>query len=131
MKCPLCRTEITNIPSITEKRVKLHIPDYDPNNYPISPNFDFIICSNSRLLFSNAYYTIERLGKWETLRNFVVDETKGFAFSDSNEIREIMNAIANDYCDHSGCTMGITMRMMHFIAQFGWTTFREKISMNR
>ena len=130
VNCPLCRSVITNIPSIVEHRVIPDIPEYDPNNYPISPSFEFIIDENSRDLFSKAYYTIERLEAWETLRSYVVDRDRGFMFSESADIRHIMDAIAYDNGNHSGCTMGITMRTMHFIAQFGWTIFRERIHMN-
>jgi len=128
--CPLCRRRITNISDITEKKVKLDIAEYDPSNYPISPTFEFIQCTNSRDLFSNAYYTIERLEAWQTLHNYVVDDTTGFMFPSSDEIKEIIQEIANDYGNHSGCTMAVTMRVMHFISQFGWTTFRERIQMN-
>jgi Ring finger domain len=131
MNCPLCRCEVTNISEIKQKRIKQNLPEYDPNNYPISPSFDFIECNNSRNLFSNAYYTIERLEAWKKLHAFVVDENTGFCFTNSNEIREIMDEIANDYGNHSGYTMGVTMRMMHFIAKYGWITFREKMQIRR
>ena len=130
--CPLCRAEITNIPCIEKRHINLDIPDYDPNNYPISPSFEFIICENSRNLFSHAYYTIQRLEAWETLRLYVVDKHHGFMFScDSDDIYHIINEIMKDNNNHSGYTIGITMRTMHFIAQFGWTIFRQRIHMNR
>ena len=131
VNCPLCRAEIKNIPKIVEHHINPYIPHYNPNNYPISPSFEFIIDGNARDLFSKAYYTIQRLEAWEKLRSYMVDEDRGFIFSESEEINEIMNEIANDNSNHSGCTMGITMRTMHFIAQFGWTIFRERIHMNR
>jgi hypothetical protein len=127
MNCPLCRCEITNIQSIIEHNVIPNIPEYNLHNYPISPSFDFIQCENSRQLFSKAYNTIQRLRAWQTLRIYMIDETNGFMYCNSDEIRQIMNEIAIDNANHSGCTMGVTMRMMHFISQFGWTTFREKM----
>ena len=74
-----------------------------------------------------AYITISRLEKWEYLRNYVVDENKGFMWTDEPTINELMREIDHDYYDggHSGGSMACTIRNMDFIAKHGLEKFAE------
>lgn len=66
----------------------------------------------------SAYNTISTLECWEYLKEYVVDPNKGFAMDTTPKIVNIMSTIQKDfdYC-HSGCSMALTMRIMHDIAK--------------
>lgn len=105
--CPLCRKKIY----ITKR--KISIPPYNPNNYPIESNLD-------SAEYTSAYNTITKENKWEMLHDYTVDENRGFMLTSDKNICNLMSKINDDYGGgHSGLSMAITMRAMHFIAQFG------------
>lgn len=90
--------------------------------------FDFrnINCTHEKRCFVLAYNTITRLNKWTELRNFIVDESRGFQFGKNENILFIMNEIERDYKGHSGSSIGITMRHMHFISKHGVQEYENK-----
>jgi RING-type zinc-finger len=104
--CPICRT------NLYIKKENIPIPAFNPDNYPKESNL-----TTEMLKF--AYETISKNNDWEYLHDFVVDESVGFMNCKDAKIREIMNKIAKDYDNHTGFTMGYTMRQMHFIAKYG------------
>ena len=69
-------------------------------------------------MFLSAYNTITNLEAWEILKNHNVQPNRGFVMDSTPEIVNIMNSVQKDYnyC-HSGCSMAITMRVMHDIAK--------------
>jgi len=101
---------------------------YNIKNIPIYHNFDYIQNLNEREMLKSAYNTIHKEEKWEYLRNYFVDNNKGFVSSNDNIINNLMNKIDIDYNNHSGFTMGFTMRAMYFIAKNG--VFQYQISRN-
>lgn len=114
--CPLCRTNIKDVPYYGER-----IP-YEPNNYPIEVNI-----SNDMVL--SGYKTISRLNKWKYLYDFKVNNKTGFMFCDDTEMNNIMSHVSKDYNDnHSGSTMAFTMRHLQFIAYYGFIRYKNLLN---
>jgi hypothetical protein len=102
-----------------------HISDiYDT---PIDHDFSYISCEHYKRCILFGYNTLNRINKWNELRNFIVDETGGFQSGYKNDdILYIMTEIENDYQGHSGSSMGLTMRHMHFIAKYGLQAYKDR-----
>ncbi len=108
MNCPLCRALI-----IFEKLPYEEKMPFDQSRFIDNPNI------NDPMILSG-YNTISRLNMWKFLYDYRVNNNSGFMFSTEKEINDIMNNIDKDYnCNHSGCTMGYTMRHLQFIAYYG------------
>jgi hypothetical protein len=71
---------------------------------------------NEREMLTSAYNVITRMEMWDFLKRYKVDPNKGFMFDNNDVIGKIMSNIANDYDNHSGCSMAYTMRVMEKIA---------------
>ena len=99
---------------------------FEEAQYPANPSFEFIGSENTRNMIATAYDCICRHEKWEILYNFFVDETRGFMFTNSDEINELMTLIEHDSkIGHSGCSFAFTMRNLHFIARYGYPLFAK------
>ena len=73
---------------------------------------------HDRDMFLSAFHTISRLEAWEFLKSYNPSETGGFMFDMNPEIDRIETEISIAFgCNHSGCSMACTMRMMQYIAK--------------
>lgn len=75
----------------------------------------------SRMMLENAYNVITSLGYWDWLSTFDPG-SGGFMWSNDPKVRQVKNLLMDN---HSGATMGLTMRHMHCIAQHGWDTYMK------
>lgn len=102
--------------------------DLSSTNNDLSPwpvgDFSFIRSFWDRKMLTNAYNAIDRLEKWEWLRT--VDIPFGFTGLTDPVLDEITNEMAKEEVgrDHSGCSFGITMQNMRYIARHSFETFR-------
>jgi hypothetical protein len=117
---------ITDTTTITEASSSLSVRATEPC-YDVK--FGFMDNdAHTQKMTECAYMTISRLEKWEYLRNYVVDENKGFMWTEEPTINELMYEINHNYYDggHSGGTMACTIRTMDFIAKHRFTAFMDK-----
>jgi hypothetical protein len=96
-----------------------------PSMYPCDPNFDFILSYKNEV--KNAYKIVQNMDMWNYLLNHTPDQEQGFMWSNDPKIIDLMNAIADDYSGHNSCSLGVTMRIMHFIAKHGYDAYREEM----
>ena len=123
--CPLCREPIPN----SLMNVKVYLPPFVATNYPVNPDFSCISSEHVRGMVQNAYECVCIQEKWLLLHGYNVDESKGFMLDDSPEICDLMNKI-QDHSNgmHSGMSMGMTMRMIHYIAIYGYYKFSNIVT---
>jgi hypothetical protein len=89
-------------------------------------DFSFIDDELSRDALSKTYQAISNTKNWENLKNFIVDESRGFMFSQSDFLSEIGNETERLGVGHSGSSWGWSMRNMDFISKHGWETYIKK-----
>jgi len=83
---------------------------------------DYIEDSHSRMMLENAWQAINLTETWD----FVAQDTESFMFSDDDRIWVITRKMEElGYGGHSGCSFGLTMREMQFLAQEGVEKFKE------
>ena len=100
-------------------------PDTLPT-FPVDADFSFITCMSTRREISWAYSTMNRIRKWEVLRDFEPNSERGFMMERNNEdIVNIMTEIDKDYDCHSGNSLGCAMRIMHYISRYGVDKYKE------
>jgi len=68
------------------------------------------------------------MNAWETLRTYVPRAEEGFSFTTNMSILEIMRSVYQDNENHSGMSLGYTMRHMHYIAVFGFSAYQTMLS---
>ena len=131
IKCPICRTSLydesfcTFIKSHRSKKKKRDLPPIDPSKYPVEVDWSFHTNIPTRIMIQSAYEAVQCLEKWEFLYQFEVDEDTGFMLSRDPEIEIIIHAVDEFYQHgHSGSSIGITMRHIHFIAKYGLEEYR-------
>lgn len=139
--CPLCRVVITNMEDAidayytmiseteTESMATAHLPPFLLSNYPLPEEvcFDFINDAMEKYMISTAYTAISKSNKWNILYHFLPKPREGFMWTQNQEILSIMNNVADETeFGHSGCSMGFTMRNIHFIAKYGYHEFRKE-----
>jgi hypothetical protein len=77
--------------------------------------FDFIIDENERNMYDTAFRAITELQLWEFIQKFSEDS---FMHSTAPEIAQIYDKIQElGYRGHSGCSFGLTMHTMQYIAK--------------
>ncbi len=71
-------------------------------------------------MLKNVYDAICELNLWEWLKTYTPDEDRGFMFSYSKEVNEIIqhSKVVSDR--HSGASFAWCMRNMEVIAKNGW-----------
>jgi hypothetical protein len=97
------------------------LPPPPPSNitYPSSPNWSF--AKEDAPMLSSAYNVIKKNEAWNILKNF---DEESFMFAKGKDVNNLMNKINDDYDGgHSGGSMGYTMRIMQYIANYGFDTF--------
>ena len=88
--------------------------------------FDCVEMNTERKMYTSAYNVIDRMEAWNILRDTDPGDN-GFMFSKNPELKKIMKEIADMYVGgHSGLSMGITMRVMQYIAINGYDKYREQ-----
>jgi len=129
--CPMCRGPIENMADAVQLIQAIehirHLPPFNPENYPIHPDFGFIAeeDTNDRLMFMHAYNVVTREDKWQLLRNYV-PSPDGFQWSNDPELSILIGKIDDDYPIHSGFSLGYTMRKMYFISMYGYYEFKNE-----
>jgi hypothetical protein len=68
--------------------------------------------SNDREMLENAHMVIDRMEKWEFLKNYNPDPNKGFLWDDDETINQIKSEIYKDYPNHSVGSISLVMRVM-------------------
>jgi hypothetical protein len=67
-------------------------------------------------------------GGWEFLSTYEPPANQGFMFSTPPpKMAEIDNAVNRLYGGHSGASYGITMRVLQYIAKYGWDTYAQEM----
>lgn len=92
-------------------------------------NFDFV-SSYSQLYYKSAHKAITNCEMWNWLRNYQVDENRGFMFTQGvPELTRISEEMAKDSVNdgHSGASYGCTMRSMEYIAKNGYDDFINQL----
>ena len=67
---------------------------------------------DDREMLENAHMVIDRMEKWEFLKNYNPDPNKGFLWDDDETINKIKSEIDKDYPYHSGASIAFVMRVM-------------------
>uniref|UniRef100_A0A6C0B7D4 Uncharacterized protein n=1 Tax=viral metagenome TaxID=1070528 RepID=A0A6C0B7D4_9ZZZZ len=81
--------------------------------------FSFIEDKFTRSLISNGYDSINQLQLWSWLKEYELDEDKGFMWSrhpNFDIIIKTMESLPNPP-GHSGASFAYTMRCLHYIAK--------------
>ena len=100
-----------------------------PSMYPCNPDFDFMVSYKNEI--KSAYKIVQNMDMWNYLLNHTPDQEQDFMWSCDPKIIDLMNAIAHDCAGHSGCSLGMTMRILHFIAKNGYDVYREEMIRNK
>lgn len=80
-----------------------------------------------RKYYKSAHKTITTCELWNWLRNYDVDESRGFMFTrDCPELDRINEELMKDPVNdgHSGASYGCTMRVMEYIAKNGYDNLK-------
>lgn len=94
------------------------------NIVPTDNCFEFIHDENSRLMISTAIYAVTQLELWDFIREF---NEESFMFSNHENVVKIYDKIEQlGYNGHSGCSFGVTMREIQYIAKNGLDEFKKK-----
>lgn len=95
---------------------------------PVTYDFPLCHCPTMRPCFIKGYNTMMRINRWVEFRNFVVNESRGFMFSNCELIKDITDAICDDCHDHSGTSMALTLRHLHCISKYGIEQYENKLN---
>jgi hypothetical protein len=118
--CPLCREPIPN--SLTN--VKIYLPPFVTTNYPLNPDFSCIGCDLIRSMIQSAYECIHIHEKWLLLYQLDVNDEHDIIYNNSPEITDLIDKITHHYHGkHTDHSIDITMRMIHYIAIYGFHRF--------
>lgn len=83
---------------------------------------DYIKKKYDKKMLTNAWKAITLTNTWK----FVAENIEGFTVSDSPLINEITNKMEElGYTGHSGCSFGLTMRNMQYLAIYGEDKFKK------
>jgi hypothetical protein len=82
------------------------------------------LSQNDIEMLQDAYDTISALGAWEFFKSYSPEN--GFMFSPPHGILQDVNE-ALKFQGHSGASYGWTMRVMQFIARFGWKKYANDV----
>jgi hypothetical protein len=77
------------------------------------------ISQNDAKMFKDAYDAVTIAEKWEDLK---ITYTESFMFSPPPFINSITSNMKM-MIHHSGCSFGVTMRAIEYIAKNGWDSF--------
>ena len=91
----------------------------------------FIQDSHTRSMISIGYTAIDKLELWDWLKTY--EPESGFMFSSHPNINRIMQKMESlpDPPGHSGCSFGITMRQLEYIAKEGLDQYKVYVTSPR
>lgn len=94
----------------------------------LNPDWSWLNPLSDREMISSAFRAVNDCEGWEILRNF---DDESIIYSRNDNIKRLCNRV-NDYYNggHSGCSMGITMRNIEYIAKNGFKKFKNDWIMN-
>ena len=111
--------------TLRQRRGTYNQDPLDPVDIPETPDLSFLEESDKNMI-SAAYSTISRLNKWDYMRRYSPNGELGYTWDESPELHEILEAVSSDYNDnHSGSSMGYTMRYIQYIAKNGFENFKR------
>lgn len=100
--------------------IRMMVPLY--NTLPNDPDFLFITDVHTRSMIEDGYKGVMKSEGWNILRNFSGDS---FMITRDPEVKRVMTAINNESkCDHSGCSLALTMRQLERISHIGMNKFK-------
>jgi len=91
---------------------------------PVNANFDYIEDISTRNMLESGYRAIHQCEGWDILRNFTGNS---FMFSQDEKIKKIKNRIVELYPLHSGCSIGVIMRILERISHLGINEYKNEI----
>ena len=94
-------------------------------DYHSNPNFDFIQDLHSRRMVSSAYNVVQNMGEWDFLRRYSPSVDTGYMADRNARIWAISKKIDDEYQGHSGASMAYTMRIIEFIAKYGFNAYKQ------
>ena len=107
---------------------------YNNNNTKMNlskEDFNFIDNEMTKICMINGCWTLDRTGLWEWLKDYEVDEERGFMFSSSTELTTIElimeSKSAPERVSHSGASFAFTMRNLHYIAKNGFDAYKNMV----
>jgi hypothetical protein len=82
-----------------------------------------------REMIESAFQAVESVpGGWDFLSSYEPPAKQGFMFSTPPpKMAEIDNAVTRLYGGHSGASYGITMRVIQYIAKYGWDVYAQEM----
>jgi hypothetical protein len=84
--------------------------------------FEYVIDKWDREMFVNAWQAISQTNLWD----FIAQDIESFLWSNDIRIKIIGEKMEQlGYSEHSGCSFGITLRHMQYLAQRGNDTFKK------
>ena len=90
--------------------------------------FDFIKDDNNKEMIKNAYNAITKADCW----NYMKKDVESYMFANDPEIWKITKAMADlGYSGHSGFSFGCVMKEMQYIAQNGYTNWKNENMSNQ
>ena len=126
--CPLCREPIP----ISLTNVKMYLPPFVSTNYPLNPDFSCIGSDHIRTMIQSAYECIHNHEKWLLLYQYVADDARDVICYNSSEIDDLTDKIKDHYPgNHSDNTIDVTMRMIHYIAIYGYYRFSVTVDTDK
>jgi hypothetical protein len=103
------------------------VMDYHLNNF-IPGEFLYIQKQNNREMLVNAWAAITQTNMWDYMKK----ETDSYSWSNDKEVKIIYDKMEElGYNGHSGCSVGLVMRDMQYIARQGeYNYIRNVLSHN-
>ena len=91
---------------------------------PSNPDFSFILSQHSRDMIESGYRATVLCEGWNILRDF---SGESFMFSRDPQVCKLMKKVSEGYGgNHSGTSMGYTMRQLEYIAKNGFARFEAE-----
>lgn len=104
-------------------------PTQEEDTLFVPGKFDYATDYDKAML-KTAFQAINLLKLWDFIKEDPGED--GFMWSADNRINKIYYKIEElGYTGHSGCSFGITIRNMQFIAQYGEKEFRENYLLSK
>jgi hypothetical protein len=93
--------------------------------YEEQKTYDFkFIADNTRIMYTTAHKAITELNLWEYVKRD--PGPGGFLFSKDSELKYIISKIKElGYTEHTSASFGSIMRIMQYIAEHGYDTFKN------
>ncbi len=105
------------------------IPPFPRESLPPRGSFDRLNLPDwDREMIESAFQAVSSVeGGWDFLSTYDPGNG-GFMFSTPPpKMKEIDDAVNNSYGGHSGASYGITMRVIQYIAKYGWDVYAQEM----